>query len=39
LPLFSRLRAEYDKQPLEDLLKARFTKLMEFGKFKEVATR
>jgi acetyl-CoA carboxylase carboxyl transferase subunit alpha len=28
---------QVQEKPLEDLLKARFTKLMEFGKFKEVA--
>jgi hypothetical protein len=27
------------EQPLEDLLQARFTRLMDFGKFKEVALR
>jgi acetyl-CoA carboxylase carboxyl transferase subunit alpha len=30
---------QVQEQPLEDLLQARFAKLMEFGKFKEVALR
>jgi acetyl-CoA carboxylase carboxyl transferase subunit alpha len=30
---------QVQEQPLEDLLQARFTRLMEFGKFKEVALR
>ena len=30
---------EVQEQPLEDLLQARFTRLMEFGRFKEVALR
>jgi acetyl-CoA carboxylase carboxyl transferase subunit alpha len=30
---------QVQERPLEDLLQARFTKLMEFGKFKEVALR
>ena len=30
---------QVQEKPLEDLLQARFTKLMEFGKFKEVALR
>jgi acetyl-CoA carboxylase carboxyl transferase subunit alpha len=30
---------QVQEQPLEDLLQARFTRLMDFGKFKEVALR
>jgi acetyl-CoA carboxylase carboxyl transferase subunit alpha len=30
---------QLQEQPLEDLLQARFTRLMDFGKFKEVALR
>jgi len=30
---------QMQEQPLEDLLQARFTRLMDFGKFKEVALR
>jgi acetyl-CoA carboxylase carboxyl transferase subunit alpha len=30
---------QVQEQPLEDLLQARFTRLMEFGRFKEVALR
>jgi len=30
---------QVQEKPLEDLLQARFTKIMEFGKFKEVALR
>ncbi len=30
---------QVQEKPLEELLEARFTKLMEYGKFKEVAAR